>query len=295
MTNGGGRHACAIAAVSVLLWSTAAAGAATDRVKRGEYLFHAALCEVCHTAQDGKFLAGGRPIPSPFGTFYSPNITPDRRYGIGAWSDADFVRALRKGVSPDNHHYYPAFPYTAYTRLKRDDILAIKAYLDTVPPVARANREHDLSWYVSWRWPIGLWKWLYFDEGEFRPDPSHDAVWNRGAYLATAASHCAECHTPRNALGALETDRLYAGVEKGNGPEGDATPNITPNKKHGIGSWTVSMLSFYLEIGMDPKGDFAGSLMAKVIDKGTGKLTAKDRDAISTYILSLPAMPQPKK
>lgn len=268
-------------------------GAAPSEAERGEYLFHAALCEVCHTAKNGKFLAGGRPIPSPFGTFYSPNITPDPRYGIGAWSDEDFLRALRDGVSPAGRHYYPAFPYTAYTRLKREDILAIKAYLDTVAPVAQANRAHDLSWYVSWRWPIGLWKWLYFEEGEFQPDPSHDARWNRGAYLATAAAHCAECHTPRNVFGALEMDRRYAGVK--DGPEGETTPNITPDKKHGIGSWTVSMLSFYLEIGMDPKGDFAGSLMAKVIDKGTGKLSAEDRDAIATYILSLPPIPAPEE
>lgn len=287
-----GRGRCAIAAAAVLLQFTSTPGfaAESDQVSRGEYLFHAALCEVCHTAKNGQFLAGGRALPSPFGTFYTPNITPDPRYGIGSWSDADFVRALRHGVAPDGHNYYPAFPYTAYTHLKRDDILAIKAYLDTVPPVAQANREHDLKWYVRWRLPISVWKWLYFDEGEFRPDPAHDARWNRGAYLATAASHCVECHTPRNVLGALESDRRFAGVK--DGPEGESAPNITPDKQHGIGDWTVTMLSFYLEVGMDPKGDFAGDLMAEVIDKGTSKLTAADRDAISTYILSRPPIPR---
>lgn len=277
-------------------WLWGAANAAPDRpadaVKQGEYLFHAALCEVCHTAEGGKFLAGGRAIPSPFGTFYSPNITPDKRYGIGAWSDEDFVRALRQGVAPDGRHYYPAFPYTAYTRLRREDMLAIKAYLDTVAPVAQPNRDHDLSWYVRWRWPLGLWKWLYFTPGEFQPDPAHDAAWNRGAYLATAAAHCGECHTPRTVLGGLDEERRYAGAK--DGPEGESTPNITPDKKTGIGTWTVSMLNFYLEVGMDPKGDFAGSLMAKVIDKGTSKLTPEDRTAISTYILAQPAKTTPK-
>lgn len=281
------------AAAVVLLLGAGAAGAEQEQVQRGKYLFHAALCEVCHTAKDGKFLAGGRPIPSPFGTFYSPNITPDDQYGIGAWSDGDFVRALQEGVAPDGHHYYPAFPYTAYTKLHRRDILAIKAYLDTVDPVAQPNRDHDLSWYVGWRWTIGLWKWLYFEPGEFQPDPNHDDTWNRGAYLATAATHCAECHTPRTALGGLEEERRYAGAP--DGPEGESTPNITPDKKTGIGTWTVSMLSFYLEIGMDPNGDFAGSLMAKVIDKGTGKLTEQDRKAIATYILSQPAITTQKK
>lgn len=282
-----------VAAAGLLLGVCAAAGAAEPTaVERGKYLFHAALCEVCHTAEDGKFLAGGRPLPSPFGTFYSPNITPDPRTGIGAWSEEEFVRALRDGVAPDGRHYYPAFPYTAYTRLRRQDMLAIKAYLDTVEPIDQPNRDHDLSWYASWRKPIGLWKWLYFEPGEFQPDPARDAAWNRGAYLAKAAAHCAECHTPRNILGALDPDLRYSGAK--DGPEGETTPNITPHKKQGIGTWTVSMLSFYLEIGMDPKGDFAGSLMAKVIDKGTGKLTAEDRDAIATYLLSLPAIPAQK-
>lgn len=285
---------CRMAAGAVaVLCCTSAAAAAPDTVAQGRYLFHAALCAVCHTAEDGQYLAGGRPIESPFGTFYSPNITPDRRYGIGGWSDEDFVRALRQGLSPDGKHYYPAFPYTSYTRLRRDDVLAIKAYLDTVEPVAQPNRQHDLVWYADWRWPLGLWKWLYFEPGEFEADPSHDVVWNRGAYLATAAAHCGECHTPRNALGAPEEGRRYSGAE--NGPEGETTPNITPNKKQGIGAWTPSMLSFYLEIGMDPKGDFAGSLMAKVIDQGTAKLSAADRHAIATYILSLPPIPAQKQ
>jgi mono/diheme cytochrome c family protein len=284
------RASVAALAAGLALGPLPAAGKGGDAAQ-GEYLFRAALCAVCHTAEEGEFLAGGRPIPTPFGTFYSTNITPDPEHGIGGWDDEDFLRALREGVSPEGEHYYPAFPYTSYTRLKRADALSIKAYLDTVEPVARANTEHDLAWYVDWRWPLWAWKWLYFEEGELEPDPGRDAQWNRGAYLAEAAGHCAECHTPRGPLGALEEELRYAGAAEG--PEGESTPNITPDREHGIGKWTERMLSFYLEIGMTPDGDFAGSLMAEVIDDGTGHLTEDDRRAIAAYILSLPPIARP--
>jgi len=277
--------AIALAALVVSL-APALPAAADEQFARGEYLFHAALCAVCHTVEDGEPLAGGRPIPSPFGTFYSSNITPDPEYGIGGWSDEDFVGALREGVSPDGRHYYPAFPYTSFTRLSRDDMLALKAYLDAVPAVSKPNRPHDLVWFAGWRWPLALWKWLYFEPGAMQPDPAHDEQWNRGAYLAEAAAHCAECHSPRNLLGGIDSEARYSGAA--DGVEGGSTPNITPDKEHGIGSWTPDMLAFYLEIGMDPSGDFAGGIMARVIDQGIAKLSASDRAAIATYILSLP-------
>lgn len=268
------------------------AGAAwgdAGQVARGEYLFHAGLCGVCHTAEDGEPLAGGRPIPSPFGTFYTSNITPDPEHGIGAWSEEDFVRALRLGVSPQGSHYYPAFPYTSFTRMSRDDMLAIKAYLDTLAPVARPNRPHDLSWFADWRWPLGLWKWLYFTPGAYQADPGHDAQWNRGAYLAEALTHCAECHSPRGPLGGIDAAARYSGAA--DGVEGGSTPNITSNPDTGIGTWSQDMLSFYLEIGMTPDGDFAGGIMAQVIDQGTSKLSSEDRSALATYIRSLPSYP----
>lgn len=285
------RSALASSLVATALAVAAHAGEQGSEVTRGEYLFHASLCAVCHTAEEGEFLAGGRPIPTGFGTFYSTNITPHREHGIGSWSDEDFIRALRKGISPQGDHYYPVFPYTAYTKLRRDDILAIKAYLETVEPVARPNRPHDLDWYVSWRWPLGLWKGLYFEEGEFERDPDRSDTWNRGAYLAEAATHCAECHTPRNLLGALQRGVAYSGIE--DGPEGESMPNITPHDRYGIGDWNADMLTFYLEIGMTPDGDFAGSLMAKVIDEGTTHLTPEDRQAIAEYILALPPLARP--
>jgi mono/diheme cytochrome c family protein len=277
---------CSLSAL--LVWLTLAAPAAGDDglVERGAYLFRAALCAECHTTDEGAPLAGGRPIESPFGTFYSSNITPDPEHGIGDWSDDDFVRALREGVSPDGRHYYPAFPYTSYTRLTRDDLLALKAYLDTVPPVAEPNRRHDLVWLARWRAPLALWKWLYLEPGPMQPDPSRDDTWNRGAYLAEAAAHCAECHSPRGPLGAIDADARYAGADEG--VEDGGTPNITPHKELGIGRWTPDMLAFYLEVGMDPSGDFAGGVMAKVIDHGTSQLTATDRSAIAAYVLSLP-------
>ena len=286
-----GAAALLLAAAAAL--DGAAAAAADDgeagRLARGEYLFHAGLCAACHTAEDGPPLAGGRPIETPFGTFYSSNITPDPEHGIGAWSDADFVRALRDGVSPAGQHYYPAFPYPAYTRLRREDMLALKAYLDTFVAQARPNRAHDLLWYAGWRWPLGLWKWLYFEPGAWQPDPARSARENRGAYLAEAALHCAACHSPRNALGAIVPEARYSGADSG--IEGSGTPNITPHRETGIGRWNPETLAFYLEIGMDPDGDFAGGAMAPVIDLGTSKLTSDDRRAVAEYILSLPPRP----
>lgn len=263
---------------------------ANDQIERGQYLFQAALCAVCHTAKDGDYLAGGRAIPSPFGTFYSTNITPDPDHGIGKWSDEDFIRALRDGISPVDRHYYPSFPYTSYTRMSRLDMLAIKAYLDTVEPSDQRNRPHELVWYARWRRLLGVWKWLFFEAGEYRPDASRDAEWNRGAYLVEGVTHCPECHTPRNVLGALRRHLRHAGVA--NGPEGESAPNITPHET-GIGKWSRRALSFYLEIGMTPGGDFAGGLMAEVVDRGTGRLSASDRDAIAAYVLSLPALATP--
>lgn len=280
-------QACrAFLCASAIVWGTAD-GASGSQVRQGEYVFRAAGCATCHTDADNKgaFLAGGRALETSFGTFYSPNITPDPNYGIGGWSDADFVRALRHGVSPSGEHYYPAFPYTAYTRMTRDDMLALKAYLITVPPVARENRPHELAWYVRARSLLWLWKLLYFAPGEYQTDATRSQAWNRGAYLATALAHCAQCHTPRNLLGAPDNDRYYAGTTEG--PEGVVVPNITPDRKTGIGRWDAEELAEYLRSGATPDGDFAGSLMADVIDDGLRYLDDADVQAIVDYVRSL--------
>jgi len=257
-----------------------------DAVERGKYLLYAGGCISCHTedANDAVPLAGGRAMESPFGTFYSPNITPDSATGIGDWSDAQFIDALWEGVSPDGEHYFPAFPYTSYTGASRDDLLAIKAYLFSTEPVRKENKEHDLAWYMSTRLAAGAWKELNFDSARFVPDASKDAQWNRGAYLVRHLGHCGECHTPRSALGVLQSDREMAGSKLGD----EAIPNITQHRVDGIGRWSNSDIEYFLDIGMLPDGDFAGSSMGAVIEDNTSKLTAADRQAIAAYLKSLP-------
>jgi len=260
-------------------------------IKRGEYLVHAGGCIPCHTDEDrdGPYLAGGRALRTPFGTFYTPNITPDLETGIGRWSNDDFVRAFREGVNPEGENLYPVFPYTSYTGVTRADLLAIKAYLFSLPPVHHPNRPHDLPWYLSFRWLVWGWKWLNFEPGVFKPDPARSAVWNRGAYLVRHLGHCGECHTPRNWMGGLERNRALAGNP--DGPEGGSVPNITPNRKTGIGTWSASDIDYFLQTGMLPDGDFAGDAMSSVIDDNTSYLTAEDRNAIAEYLKSVPALP----
>lgn len=257
---------------------------------RGEYVLNAAGCVTCHTDEDnnGKRLAGGLAIESDFGTFYTPNITPDKATGIGAWSEADFARALREGRSPKGHHYYPAFPYTSYTRMRDDDVQALWAYLRAQSAVAQQNKKHQLKWFVR-RPFLAAWKALYFEPGAYRDNAQQTAQWNRGAYIAQALTHCGECHTPRNRLGAMEAKRYLVGTP--NGPDGDSVPNITPDKKTGIGSWSSGDLMSYFDSGMTPDGDFAGSLMADVIDHSLKPLTAEDKKALIAYLRSVPALP----
>jgi mono/diheme cytochrome c family protein len=245
-------------------------------------------CENCHTDREakGQPLAGGRRLKTPLGIFVAPNITPDPDTGIGRWSEAQFDRALREGVSPAGEHYYPAFPYAAYTRLSDEDVRALYAYLRTLPAVRRANEPHELPWYLRWRPLLAVWKWLYFEPGRYRRQPQHSAAWNRGAYLVQAAAHCGECHTPRNLLGGFKAGFYLAGTREG--PEDSVIPNITPDRKTGIGRWRRSELIQYLENGMTPDGDFAGDLMAEFIDNGLRYLTSPDREAIAEYVLSVP-------
>ena len=259
------------------------------RIEKGEYLLHAAGCISCHTADedDAVPLAGGRALETPFGTFYSPNITPDRQTGIGDWTDEDFLNALWDGISPNGKHYYPAFPYTSYTGMTKVDALAIKAYLFSRQPVSRVNRENDLPWYMFTRLAPGAWKLLNFESKRFEPDPGRGDDWNRGAYLVRHLAHCGECHTPRNQFGKLLSDRELAGNPEG--PEGEKMPDITPNRDTGIGRWSMDEIDFFLQLGMLPDGDFVGSLMSEVIDDNTGNLTEADRHAIAVYLKSVPA------
>lgn len=262
--------------------------AADDAVVRGAYLVHAAGCVACHTdvKNKGEPFAGGRGLKTPFGTYYSPNVTPDKETGIGGWSDSDFLAALQLGVAPDGSHYFPVFPYTSFTKMRDEDALAIKAYLFSLKPVHRANKAHDVSMPFNWRWTVGLWKWLYFQPGRFRPHPKADAILRRGAYLVEALAHCGECHSQRNFAGAVDHELWMAGTV--DGPEGAVAPNITPDKETGIGGWSEGDIVTLLSEGFLPNYDNVQGAMAEVIEDGLKDLTKADLTAIARYLKALP-------
>ena len=257
-------------------------------VERGAYIFAAAGCAECHTDKKGhgKPLAGGRALKTAFGVFYSPNITADPQYGIGRWSDADFRRGLREGIGPDGTHYFPVFPYPSFTKMTDEDIRDLKAYLFTLPPVAQPNKPHEVKFPFGFRPLMEVWNRLYLKRGPFRPNSASSASWNRGAYLVKALGHCGECHTPRNALGALDWDRPLSGTEQG--PEGNTVPNITPDKETGIGGFSEQDITYLLETGFKPDGDVVADGMREVVDDSTSKLSPDDRAAIAQYLKSVP-------
>ncbi len=276
-----------LSALSLAITALVAQGGERTIVQRGEYVFRASGGCACHTEvkNQGRFMAGGRPIQTPFGDVFSTNITPDPQTGIGTWSDADFVRAMTRGVAPDGAHYFPVFPYTSFTYMTEPDLLALKAYLFSIPPVRQPNKPPALRFPFNWRTPVAFWKWLYFEPGPFRPDPSRPDAWNRGAYLATALAHCGECHTPRNLLGGPKRGMAYAGSV--DGPEGELAPNITPDEETGIGSWSIPDFVWFMQTGLKPNGDDAQGLMAELIENGYQHLTESDLQAIAVYLQSL--------
>ncbi len=256
-------------------------------VERGGYLVRAAGCISCHTDKKGKGppLAGGRGLATPFGTYYSPNINPDPETGIGRWSDEDFLNALWRGIAPDGQHYFPVFPYTTYTRMRRADALAIKAYLFSLKPVARGNKPHAASAPFGWRWPVYFWKLMYFEEGRWPTAEGGDETVARGAYLVEALAHCGECHTPRNFAGALKREMWMAGTE--DGPEGEIAANITPDSETGIAEWTADEIASLLKDAVKPDFDIVQGLMEEAIEDGFSHLTEPDRKAIAAYVKSL--------
>lgn len=265
-----------------------------DAAARGKYVFDAAGCYGCHTDEKngGAPLAGGRALKTPFGTFYGPNITPDANDGIGRWTFEDFTRAVRQGKAPDGSSFYPVFPYTSFTGMNDADVADLWAYLQSVEPVAEPSKAHDVGFPFSIRWLNSVWQALYFEPGRFdagEPPPGVATVdveaWRRGAYLVHALTHCSECHTPRGVLGAKKEALPLAG--NADGPDGDPAPNITPDHATGIGDWSIGDVTTYLQIGMLPDGDFAGSAMAEVIKNSTGKMTDADRRAIAVYVRAL--------
>ncbi|MGE3145806.1 MAG: cytochrome c [Pseudorhodoplanes sp.] len=261
-------------------------------LENGKTLFFAGGCASCHATpgqEDATRLGGGLALKSPFGTFHVPNISPDRTDGIGAWSEADFVTAMQKGTSPDGRHYYPAFPYTSYQRMRVGDLRDLFAYLQTLAPVQGRVRDHALPFPFNVRRAVGLWKRLYLDGRPFAPDPARDAAWNRGAYLVNGPGHCAECHSPRDRLGGIVTRQRLAG---GPDPAGEGwVPNIT---QAGLRDWSEDDIAQFLEFGDKPDGRPILGSMVPVI-RNTSQLPAGDRAAMAAYVKSLTPVEGPKR
>jgi mono/diheme cytochrome c family protein len=259
----------------------------TPDLANGKEMFYAGGCSSCHAVPkqpDKTRLGGGLGLGSPFGTFYVPNISSDPKDGIGGWSEAQFVTALTKGTSPSGEHLFPAFPYTSYQHMTFDDLRDLFAFLKTLPAVQGKVRDHALPFPFNIRRLLGGWKLLFLDGKPFEPDPSKSAEWNRGAYLTNGAGHCAECHSPRNMLGAIITSLRFTG---GPSPDGQGgVPNITQFK---LKDWSVKDIAATLADGMTPDADLVGGSMIEVVGN-TSKLTASDRTAIATYVKSLPAV-----
>jgi mono/diheme cytochrome c family protein len=264
----------------------------TPNPANGEIVFNAGGCSSCHAVPnqpDRMKLGGGLAIPSPFGTFYAPNISQDPTDGIGRWSEADFVNAVMKGISPEGEHYFPAFPYTSYAHATVRDVRDLFAYMKTLPAVAGEVRDHDLPFPFNIRRNVGIWKRLFMEGGLRMPDQARSPSWNRGAYLVNGFGHCAECHSPRNLLGGIIASQRFAG---GPDPDGKGwVPNIT---QKGLSNWNDKDIAYFLESGMTPDGDSAGGSMVAVI-KNTSRLPASDRAAIAEYVKSLPPVEGPPK
>ena len=267
----------------------------TPNLANGLTTFNAGGCSSCHAVPgqpDRLRLGGGLAIPSPFGTFHVPNISPDKTDGLGQWTEAQFVSAVTKGTAPGGVHYYPAFPYTSYQHANVEDVRDLFAYLKTLAAVPGKVRDHDVPFPFNIRRNLGIWKRLFMDGRPFAPDPSRSVQWNRGAYLVNSLGHCAECHSPRNFLGGIMADKRFAG---GPNPEGEGwVPNIT---QKALADWSEKDFSYFLETGELPDGDKAGGSMARVI-RNTSQLSPEDRAAMAEYLKSLPAVegpPRPKK
>ena len=256
-------------------------------LERGEYIFNASGCASCHSSPDSAqaeklVLTGGRSFPSPFGTFYAPNISMDKVDRIGTWSGKDFANAVRHGVSPEGKHYYPSFPYSAYANMTDQDIADLWAYFKSIPESSKPSIDHDLPMYVRWRRPIAFWK-LLNKRKLITELVSSDPTVQRGAYLVETLGHCGECHTSRNFIGGLQYEYWLGGAKN---PAGRGMiPNITPTKL----TWDTEEIVEYLASGFTPDFDVAGGHMADVVEN-TSKLTGEDRQAIAEYLKAIPGV-----
>ncbi len=255
----------------------------SETVAHGKALVEAGDCASCHTADPAKPFAGGKRIDTPFGAIYSPNLTPDKNTGIGFWSDQDFRRALREGISPNGSRYYPAFPYPYFTKLTRDDIDAIHAYLATLTPVQNSAPPPALRWPLNYRVVMRGWDWLFFKPGILEPDQQKSTEWNRGRYLVEGPGHCGACHTPKNVFGADRRSRPFGG-----GLVGDQfAPRLDAAERSGLKSWSPDDIAEYLQSGRNGRSH-AGGLMAEVVLNSTSLMSDADIRAIAVYLKDLP-------
>ncbi|MEO6921775.1 MAG: cytochrome c [Collimonas sp.] len=268
--------------------SSAPATAAADpaaQIVRGAYLVRTGDCIACHTARGGKELVGGRAIQTPFGAIYSPNLTPDKDTGIGTWTAGDFWRALHNGKSKDGSLLYPAFPYTNYTKVTREDADAMFAYLRSVAPVPQKNLQPDLRFPYNNRVLLYGWRALYFRPGVYQPEKNQSAEWNRGAYLVQGLGHCSACHTTRNALGGTD---LKAELGGGFIPVINwYAPSLTSDDEIGLGDWDIEHITGLLKNGVSPRGTVLGP-MAEVVGASLQHLSDADVGAMALYLKSLP-------
>lgn len=257
---------------------------------RGAVLYRTAGCVGCHSPPftDAVHLGGGRDLPTIFGLFYAPNISPDPEHGIGGWSEEDFERALRRGIAPDGHYYWPTFPYMAYTHLEDADVHALWVYLQAQEPVDTDPPPHEIR--AKYRMPglLGLWRRVAFHRGPLRQSPDHDDAWNRGRYLVRSVGYCDQCHTPRGRTGLLQKRRYLAGGA--NPGKGEVHPNLTPDPEHGLGTWTRDDIVRFLDTGIKPDGTTAdpSQVMDEKIRDSYRWLSDEDQAAIATYLLALP-------
>lgn len=285
-----------LAGASVLVWWLNVRGepdlasappdtpATAEQVARGAYLARAGNCAACHTARGGAAYAGGTAIPTPFGTIYGSNLTPDPTHGLGAWNSTEFWRALHHGRSRDGRLLLPAFPYTEFTQITRADSDALFAYLRSLPAVAEPNRPHALRWPYDQQAALALWRALYFRAGEYQPDAQRTAEWNRGAYLVRGLGHCAACHTPRNTLGASDSKSLTGGLIP---MQNWYAPSLTSPAEAGVAHWPMDDVVALLRDGVAPQGWVTGP-MAEVVLRSTQHLSAEDLQAMARYLQDLP-------
>jgi mono/diheme cytochrome c family protein len=259
--------------------------ATTQTINRGEYLARAGDCVACHTAPNGRQFAGDRPMQTPFGSLFVPNITPDEETGIGRWTSDDFYRMMHTGVSRDGTLLYPAMPFASYTKVTRADSDAIYAYLMSVPPVKQSNRPHELRFPFNNRDLLLGWRTLYFTEGEYISDPKQSSQWNRGAYLVQGLGHCAMCHTAINALGGSSESKAFEGGMIPN--QNWYAPSLTSNREAGLGNWEIKDIADLLQVGASHRGTVYGP-MAEVVYNSLQYLSDEDVEAMAVLLKALP-------